>query len=146
MFHSPWPLYSVRKGRFKMVTIICLLFRKDENQNITALHMWDNLACLYVTGTSSDGGSSGGRRVVGGRRSSSRRPPADLTDSGVSVVSDSGPSLTPSASSTERWVLLSSGLLMELLLFCHQHSQPSFKCQLCCVIICNISKIQVSIT
>ncbi|XP_063876181.1 axin-1-like isoform X3 [Scylla paramamosain] len=53
-------------------------------------------------GTSSDGGSSGGRRVVGGRRSSSRRPPADLTDSGVSVVSDSGPSLTPSASSTER--------------------------------------------
>ncbi|XP_045101233.1 axin-1-like isoform X3 [Portunus trituberculatus] len=53
-------------------------------------------------GTSSDGGSSVGRRVAGGRRSSSRRPPADLTDSGVSVVSDSGPSLTPSASSTER--------------------------------------------
>lgn len=53
-------------------------------------------------GTSSDGGSSGGRRLPGSRRSSSRRPPADLTDSGVSVVSDSGPSLTPSASSTER--------------------------------------------
>ncbi|XP_050716165.1 axin-1-like isoform X5 [Eriocheir sinensis] len=52
-------------------------------------------------GTSSDGGSSGGRRLPGSRRSSSRRPPADLTDSGVSVVSDSGPSLTPSASSTE---------------------------------------------
>ncbi|XP_042878037.1 uncharacterized protein LOC122257058 isoform X2 [Penaeus japonicus] len=52
-------------------------------------------------GTSSDGGSSG-RRQSSGRRSSSRRPPADLTDSGVSVVSDSGPSLAPSASSTER--------------------------------------------
>nr|XP_053654919.1 axin-2-like isoform X2 [Cherax quadricarinatus] len=52
-------------------------------------------------GTSSDGGSSG-RRQPSGRRSSSRRAPADLTDSGVSVVSDSGPSLTPSASSTER--------------------------------------------
>ncbi|XP_037788937.1 axin-1-like isoform X1 [Penaeus monodon] len=58
-------------------------------------------------GTSSDGGSSG-RRQSSGRRSSSRRPPADLTDSGVSVVSDSGPSLAPSASSTERvtsWLL-----------------------------------------
>ncbi|XP_071536533.1 uncharacterized protein [Panulirus ornatus] len=52
-------------------------------------------------GTSSDGGSSG-RRQASGRRSSSRRAPAELTDSGVSVVSDSGPSLTPSASSTER--------------------------------------------
>ncbi|XP_042242285.1 axin-1-like isoform X2 [Homarus americanus] len=52
-------------------------------------------------GTSSDGGSSG-RRQQSGRRSSSRRAPADLTDSGVSVVSDSGPSLTPSATSTDR--------------------------------------------
>ncbi|XP_045594922.1 axin-1 isoform X2 [Procambarus clarkii] len=59
------------------------------------------------TGTSSDGGSFG-RRQPSGRRSNSRRAPADLTDSGVSVVSDSGPSLTPFASSTERvtsWLL-----------------------------------------
>ncbi|KAK7077861.1 hypothetical protein SK128_015271 [Halocaridina rubra] len=58
-------------------------------------------------GTSSDGGSSG-RRQPSNRRSNARRVPADLTDSGVSVVSDSGPSLTPSASSTERvtsWLL-----------------------------------------
>ena len=52
-------------------------------------------------GTSSDGGSSG-RRGSSSRRATSRRHPPDLTDSGVSVVSDSGPSLTPSASSSDR--------------------------------------------
>ncbi|CAL4129411.1 unnamed protein product, partial [Meganyctiphanes norvegica] len=56
---------------------------------------------IDYAGTSSDGGSSG-RRGSNSRRVASRRHPPDLTDSGVSVVSDSGPSITPSASSTER--------------------------------------------
>ncbi|XP_076064062.1 protein axin isoform X3 [Oratosquilla oratoria] len=51
-------------------------------------------------GGSSDGGSSGRRQGSSSRRSGSRRPPAELTDSGVSVVSDS--SMAPSASSTDR--------------------------------------------
>jgi len=56
---------------------------------------------IDYAGTSSDGGSSG-RRGSNSRRVASRRHHPDLTDSGVSVVSDSGPSLTPSTSSTER--------------------------------------------
>lgn len=56
---------------------------------------------IDYAGTSSDGGSSG-RRGSSSRRVASRRQAPDLTDSGVSVVSDSVPSLTPSASSSDR--------------------------------------------